>query len=238
MALAKAMEAVGSVFFYFSSPGGRDRHGDDSTGASAMKRRDQGRTGPGCVGPARGGLPAGGFTMIELMLVMTVLLVAFGALSQSLVQSMALTEVNRESALAQGAMREMIEVMNGSDSETEDFALIFSRYNSDPTDDPPGVSSPGSNFAVAGLTPIDGDPDGFVGEIIFPTLVTGAGLELREDITLPELGMPRDLDGDGQWLMANNVESDYRLLPVLIRVEWQGRSGGRSAEIRTFLAER
>ena len=49
--------------------------------------------------------------------------------------------------------------------------------------------------------------------------------------------MPRDLDGDNG-VDGFDHEGDYRLLPVLLRLEWQGRSGTRRAEIRTMLADR
>lgn len=172
--------------------------------------------------------------MLELMLVMTILLVAFGALSQSLVQSMALNRANRERALAEDGIRGMIEILNGSG----DFALIFARYNTDPGDDPGGVgTSPGANFAVAGLEPAESDPDGFVGEIVLPTLTTVGGLELREDLALPELGVPRDLNGDGAVDRLDH-SLDYRLLPVLVRLEWRGKTGTSLTEVGTFLAER
>jgi len=176
---------------------------------------------------------AGGFTLLELMFVMSVLLVMFLTVSQSLLGSIALNEVNRESALAQDGMRAMLEELEG----TGEFETVFSRYNSDPTDDPPLGASPGDGFAVPGLDPLPTDPDGLVGEIVFPTLDTAGGLELREDLNLPELGMPRDLDG------LNGVDGfdhdeDYRLLPVLLRIEWQGQSGTRRAETRTMLADR
>ena len=44
-----------------------------------MMRMGLGGANPGAVGTTRRGLSEGGFTMIELMLVMTVLLVAFAA---------------------------------------------------------------------------------------------------------------------------------------------------------------
>jgi type II secretory pathway pseudopilin PulG len=219
------------LFLHSSGLGGRDKGGKNSTGARMIRWNQEG-VNPGPAGSTSGRPSAGGFTMLELMLVVTVLLVAFGAFSQSVVQSMALNATNRESALAQGGLREMIEILNGG----ERFEWVFSRYNSDPADDPP-LPSPGSNFSVAGLAPIEGDPDGFVGEIVFPTLVNVAGLELRENLALPELGMPRDLNGDGV-VDAVDHSGDYRLLPVIVRLEWQGRSGQRSAEIRTFLADR
>jgi prepilin-type N-terminal cleavage/methylation domain-containing protein len=174
-----------------------------------------------------------GFTMIELTLVISVLLVAFLALSQSLVTSMALTRVNRESALATDGVRRMIEQMQGC----EHFDQVFSLYNSDPLDDPGPLPAPGDTFQVEGLEASPDDPDGIVGEIIFPVIEGGGGPELHENIDMPELSMPRDLDGkNGIDLFEHN--EDYCLLPVLVRIRWKGISGERTAEARTLLADR
>jgi hypothetical protein len=70
------------------------------------------------------------------------------------------------------------------------------------------------------------------GRIIFPESIdTG---ELREDIEDEALGMPRDLNGDGE-IDAVNHAKDYLLLPVRIRVEWSGLTGDRSYELYTVL---
>jgi hypothetical protein len=166
--------------------------------------------------------------MIELTLVISVLLVAFLALSQSLVTSMALTRVNRESALATDGLRRMVELLQGN----EDFDLLFRLYNAEPGDDPGPGPAPGNTFAVEGLEAAPDDPDGIVGEIVFPSI----GADLYENIDMPELSMPRDLDGDG----GINVFpiTDYRLLPVLVRLRWNGISGERTAEVRTMIADR
>jgi prepilin-type N-terminal cleavage/methylation domain-containing protein len=186
------------------------------------------------VGRARlGSSRAGGFTLLELMLAMTVLAVAFVAISRAMVGAMSLNRVNRESAIVQDGMREMIETLQGA----APFGEIFIRYNSDPGDDPLLGLSPGDGFAVSGLDPVTGDPDGLVGEIVFPTLQTGMGLELREDLPLPELGLPRDLDGDGD-VDNEDHAGDYRLLPVIVRLRWQVGNGERVAEVRTILADR
>ena len=171
-----------------------------------------------------------GFTLLELMIVMSVLLVAFLAMSQALVTSMRLTGVNRESALATDGIRERMEVLEG----VEEFSEVFALYNANPNDDPglPG-SAPGSGFAVAGLMPTEGDADGLVGEILFPTI----GLELREDLEDAGLGMPRDLSGDNFVDRANHA-GDYRLLPVLLRLRWNQGGLERSMEVRTLLADR
>jgi hypothetical protein len=165
--------------------------------------------------------------------VTVVLLVTFLAMSRSLLGSMELSRTNRESALAQDGLRQGLELLQGSG----DFASVYRRFNADPADDPATGPVPGSGFAVPGLQPDPADPDGLVGEIVFPT-VAGAGvLELREDVNFPELGMPRDLNGDG---VTDSVDhaADYRILPVVVRLRWQGSNGLRTAEIRTILADR
>jgi len=170
-------------------------------------------------------------TMVELALVMSILAVAFLALSQSLVGAVSLNRVNRETALATDGLREQVERMEG----VEDFSAVFSLYNSDPGDDPVG-GAPGPTFDVRGLDPVDGSLA--VGEVFFPTLDAGGGVqELREDVVDPELGMPRDLNGDGKPDGLDHSD-DYRLLPVLLRLRWKGPSGEREAVLRTLLADR
>jgi hypothetical protein len=161
------------------------------------------------------------------LIVVTIVVIAFLAMSHTLVTSMKLTGVNRESAYATDGLRDMMETLQGVD----DFSTVFRLYNDNPLDD--AGTAPGSGFAVAGLQPVEGDPDGFVGEIVFPTI----GTQLREDLVDPALGMPRDLSGDGVIDSLDHAR-DYRILPVLLRVRWQGSGIERSMEIRTLLADR
>lgn len=161
-------------------------------------------------------------------MVLGVFLTAFLALSQSLGTSTRLTYTNRETRLATDAAREMIEILQG----VEEFDTIFRLYNDDPTDDG-GLAAPGSGFAVEGLTPVADDPDGMVGEIVFPTV----GGQLFEDVADESLGMPRDLDGDGE-VDSMPHSTDYRLLPVALRLRWTGPDGERLLEVRTLLADR
>ena len=57
---------------------------------------------------------------------------------------------------------------------------------------------------------------------------------LREDVVLPALGMPRDLNGDNR---IDDVDHRYDaiVIPVLVRIRWQGRYGERSYECGTLL---
>jgi type II secretory pathway pseudopilin PulG len=172
----------------------------------------------------------GAFTILELMIAITLVSLILVAMSNSILTSMKATGVNRESGLAADGLAAMMERLQG----VGHFSDVFKLYTADPTDDPgmPGTA-PGPNFAVPGLQAVDGDPDGFVGEIIFPTI----GNDLIENIVDPRLGMPRDLNGDGT---IDNVPHNvgYKLLPVLLRIRWKGVGVQRSMEIRTLLADR
>ena len=121
----------------------------------------------------RGKQEQAGFTIVELLLAMSVLLFAMLALSQTLGTAKQLNGVNRETALAHDGIREMLEILQGA----EDFSQLFALYNEDPNDDPGGIgTAPGSGFTVNGLDPTDDDADGLVGEIRFPAHVrTGGG---------------------------------------------------------------
>ncbi len=176
----------------------------------------------------------GGFSLLELAVAVVLLILAIGGLSGVLVAATRLNQANRETALALSAARQAIEVL-----QAEPFAQVFARFNTDPGDDPgaPG-SAPGKDFAVPGLTPWNGDPDGFVGEYLFPVVAgPGTSVELREDVDDPALGMPRDLDGDGV-VGATNLSGAYRLLPVRVRLRWRGVSGERELAVETFLGGR
>lgn len=175
---------------------------------------------------------ARGFTILEVMFAIAVLGIMFLAISHSLVGSMKLNEVNRETSLAQQAMDAQLENLGGAD-----FATVFRRYDSIPGDDPALGPSPGPNFAVPGLDPLPDDPDGFVGKIVLPEFDAGASVELHEDLDMPELGMPRDLNGDG-FIDNANHSGDYRQLPVLLQLDWKGQSGRRHSVARTVLAHR
>ena len=76
-----------------------------------------------------------GFTIIELMLVIAVLMVALLLLSQSLGAAMRLTNTNRETALAADGAQEMLEILQGA----EEFSQLFALCNARIDDDPGGV---------------------------------------------------------------------------------------------------
>ena len=170
---------------------------------------------------------AQGFSLIELLVSLTVFVVIAGAVASTLMASTALNRVNKESLRAMEAAEGAIEELKGTT-----FSEIFARYNVDAVDDPALGASPGMYFAVDGLTLRSDDGDGFAGTIEFP----GGGKELREDAQDAELGMPRDLNGDTETDDADHA-ADYRLLPVRVTVEWTGKTGNRELELMTVLSE-
>ena len=165
---------------------------------------------------------------MELAVVLIILLVALLIFSNTMNGMSKQRAVNRESALATEAARNQIEAMRGTE-----FLSVFASYNSDPADDPGGPgTAPGNRFEVANLSASKDSPDGLQGEVIFPSADTGGAVELREDLDLAELGMPRDLSGDSV-IDDENHAGDYFILPVLVRIRWTGKTGERQYQIST-----
>jgi len=165
-------------------------------------------------------------TAIELMVVMTILLVAIGAFSGTVASAFSQRAVNRENALAATAAGNLLETMRD-----QEFALLFALYNEDPADDPGGAgTAPGNRFEIRGLDPAPGAVGDAVGEVIFPSV---AG-QLREDVVNDRLGMPRDLNGD-QIVDSADHAGDYFRLPVAIRLRWTGKAGLREMTVHSML---
>ena len=154
-----------------------------------------------------------GWTLVEIVISTVILLTLLMGFSYGLVSSTSLGKATREQGTAREAARARIEEMRATN-----FEQVLALFG-------------GTHFDVQGLTARPGDPDGHVGEVIFPLSEDG---ELREDIDLPRLGMPRDLSGEGD-LDELDHAADYRLLPVLVRLEWRGSSGDASFELATVL---
>ena len=172
----------------------------------------------------RTGTRRGGFSLLELMIALTVLVVSLGAAVSAVVETASLRMTTRETRLALDAAMSVLEGLRAAD-----FADVFTLYNADPTDDPLG-GAPGSGFAVRGLSPEDGDVDGLPGEVVFP----GGGFQLIENVVIPALGMPRDLNLDGAVDGANHAP-DAVLIPVMVRVRWQGTTGAREVRLVTTI---
>ena len=69
--------------------------------------------------------------------------------------------------------------------------------------------------------------------------INGSGtvaIYVDENATVPELGLPRDLNGDGN-ASSSDVTASYILLPVRIDVTWPDSFGDQTRTLYTFLSE-
>lgn len=175
-------------------------------------------------------------TLLELTLAMPLLLVALAMMSQMLIAGRATKRASAETWRASSAAADVLERMHNAE-----FRDLFALYNADPFDDPGGPgTAPGPDFAVQDLLPVEGDPDGFVGEVLLPITNLGSVvapvLELRENLNLPALGLPRDLTGD-QMIDDLDHAEDFTVLPVIVRLSWRGPYGPREYRVSTLLSE-
>ena len=205
--------------------GAPDRKGDVwiMYGVRTLKEVAGGRSG----GPERR-THEDGLTFVELVFTIAVFSVAGLGLIGTMGYSVRQNAVNRETAIASLAARGMIEQLRG-----ETFANILSEFNDYDKDDLAGHgTSPGASFEVTELGKFNTEGAAGVGTIEFPTDSKG---ELLEDLDMPELGLPRDLNGDGKIDKKPLEGNDYRVLPVRIRVSWVGAAGAREFELLAVL---
>ncbi len=173
-----------------------------------------------------------GFLLIEGVVGLALLTLAFSVVLTVLVSYGRNVEANRDAARCQQAVRALLEEM-----QVVSISQVFATYNSDPADDPGGAgTAPGNLFQVAGLEAADGST--LVGAIDFPAVINGGGdLVLLEDIVDKGMSMPRDLNADG---IVDSLDhsADYVLLPVRLRVAWVDSAGERSFVINHLLSVR
>ena len=166
-------------------------------------------------------------TLLEVMVATVVLTIAVYLLSSTIAATVGHATAKREMATAMVAARSQIELLRG-----QSFRQVFALFNHDPSDDPAGAgTAPGPNFEVPGLSPRNDDLDGMVGEVRF----SHKGPDLRENAVAPELDMPRDLNGD-LYIDQRNHADDHIVLPVEVRIRWNGRAGEREFKLFTMLS--
>ena len=166
-----------------------------------------------------------GFTLLEVTLAVTVMLVALLAATASTFHMHGLRRSNRERMVAQNVVRSVSERMQS----------LSSRAASDPAGWATvvlGGVAPGGEvgpaFDVEELTARDGAATVGTIQVIVDETATDADLGVQ-------LGMPRDLDGDGA-ASSTDVSATARLLPVIVRAEWRGSAGNARVAHAFFLA--
>ena len=153
--------------------------------------------------------------MVDVALASVILVVAAGGLISTVISTSRLARTTEESSDAYEAARTITETIYATAPNE-----VFADFTAAP------------NFAVPGLNVQTADADGFVGQIIFPTI----GGQLREDSTDASLGMPRDLNGDGA-IDALDHSGDYAILPLTLRMQWRGVFGDQTADLSLLLED-
>lgn len=145
---------------------------------------------------------------------MTVLLVALMAMGASTLRMSSLRRQNRERAIAQNAIRTLSEQVHAT---SDRIRRTGGEWSTELIEALTEGGQLGATFDIRSLTPQIGEQT--VGTIQLVTDETATDDELGF-----ELGMPRDLDGDGAIDNAD-VNGTARILPVVIRARWRGVSG-------------
>ena len=157
----------------------------------------------------------GGFSLVELAIAMSILMIGLVSAAAATMRLHELRRQNRERIVAQNAVRSMGERIHAqsygfSDDPDTWAANVLGVYG------PSG--SFGDEFSVPLLTSLDPDNErcGTI-QIITDETLSDAAIGF-------ELGMPRDLNGDGD-ASDNDVTGDARILPVVLQVTWRSQSG-------------
>jgi len=165
-------------------------------------------------------------TLVEMSVALGLIAIGASAVLLTMVYSLELDATNHETVAASQTARRVLE-----QARSEALGDVLALYNADDADDPDGVgTAPGDTFSVSMLMQTVGG-NGFDGRVILPL---GSDGVLRETADLPELGFPRDLNGDGA-IDADDRSGDLIALPMIVRVRWSGINGERSVEYRTVL---
>lgn len=158
-----------------------------------------------------------GFTMIEVSLALTVLVVALVATTASNLRMQSLRRSNHDRVIAQNAVQAI----------TERIQAIGRAGSHDPAGFAVHVTTAlanggelGALFDVPGLTPTQGSTRAGSIQVLTNETSTDAALGVQ-------LGMPRDLNGDGD-AADGDVSANAHVLPVVVSVRWHGSSGDRS----------
>jgi hypothetical protein len=169
--------------------------------------------------------PEAGITLVEILIAGAFIALAACGMAALLAGSLSMNAVNKETAQARTAARRMLEELQNVPASD-----VFATFNTVTEDDPLGqATAPGSIFSIQ-MKPAAIQVSDMTGTVVFPEYVG----QLREDLKDENLGMPRDLNGDGV-IDSENHAKDYLVLPVRILVEWRGMTGERTYELHTVL---
>lgn len=182
-------------------------------------------------GRARRAGARSGFTVVELAVSATVLVIGVLGFVAAVVTGQHLATSNREMERAFQAARARCEEI-----QSVPIDEAFARFNADPSDDPASAGpTPGATFTIEGFSTEAGGAA--VGRVEFPTLDVGGTERLCETFVDARWGMPRDLDGDGE--VSNGALAEPPVvLPLRVVVEWRGTRNVQRIELDQVLVRR
>jgi type II secretory pathway pseudopilin PulG len=157
-----------------------------------------------------------GFTMVELAIAMSMLMIGLVSAASATMRMQHLRKQNRERVVAQNALRSMGERIHAQAyRDSLDHPDTWAQNVLDAFG--PGGTLKGV-FDVEFLSPPSEDQE-------FPGTIQVIVDETTTDTALGmDLGMPRDLNGDGD-AADLDVSADACILPVVLRIEWKGQQG-------------
>ena len=168
-----------------------------------------------------------GFTLIELAVSMSILLIGIVSVVSATSRMHGLRKHNRERIIAFNGLRSMAERLSAQsfrlsreDPETWSTELL-AIYG-------PGGTQ-GDVFDVRGLNVDRGEEN--VGRILFVTNETWTDADVGA-----QAAMPRDLNGDGDE-NDPDVSADARVLPVVLSLQWYGQSGSQTLDHVIYLTQ-
>jgi type II secretory pathway pseudopilin PulG len=168
----------------------------------------------------RNGQPRrGGFTLVELVVFMSLLVISMVSLGYTSLSVHALRRADEERSQAAASLDAAVEELRRSSQAlvgaTPSWGeRVVAGYA-------PGAV-PGDTFEVPGMTPQEGQAS--VGTIAIISDETLTDLALGID-----LGLPLDLNGDGD-RDDTAAAAEATLLPAIVRVRWRGGFGDRELE--------
>ena len=155
-----------------------------------------------------------GFTLLEVVVTVAVLMIGLMAMSSTSVVVDSLRKSSGDRATAQAAMQYIIADLRATAHAADDDPAnwadeVLAAFG------PGGV--PGEQIDVEGLQPWAGQPSVATVQIVTDETTTDAALGVAA-------GMPRDLEGDGAATDVD-VRGSAALLPAIVRIRWTGEKG-------------
>ena len=173
-----------------------------------------------------------GFSLVDVCVSMALLAISLGVLIASAFSAMKLDQVNASTALANQALRRMCEEMQAMPVDEVIDAYWTPEDEQEDQRDDDLVQKTLARLTVRDELLADVKGTLPVARARFP--LGDDGRTLREDLDRPELGLPRDLNGDGT-IDSDDHRADFRILPVVLQLDWNGPSGPQSLRLTTLL---